>query len=207
MKSELVTPRFSSLAPWAEVVPGVGPMTIDDFSALEEDEWQYELVDGVLVRMPMSGGEASSIAIRLAARLGVYVEDHDLGVVTGADGGYIIDPVSRPNTELGPDVAFVRAARVPAPTSPSYSKAWPLAPDLVVEVVSPSQYGPGLAEKARQYLAAGTRLVWIVWPRYRRIDVWRPGDSNPSATVDDSGMLDGEEVVPGFSYQVERLFA
>lgn len=207
MNSELVSPRSFSPAPWAEVVPGVGLMTIDDFSALEEDEWQYELVDGVLVRMPMSGGEASSIAVRLSARLAVYVEDRDLGVVTGADGGYIIDPASRPNTELGPDVAFVRAARVPARTSPSYSKAWPLASDLVVEVVSPSQYGPGLAEKARQYLAAGTRLVWIVWPRYRRVDVWRPGDSTPSGTVDESGRLDGEEVVPGFSYPVERLFA
>jgi len=53
-------------------------MTTDDMAALPEDGWQYELVEGVLVRMPMSGGEASSRAMRLGARLGVYVEDNDL---------------------------------------------------------------------------------------------------------------------------------
>ena len=77
-----------TLAPWAELVPGRGPMTVDDLLALPQDEWMYELVEGRLVRMPASGGEASHIAIRLAIALGGFVEAHDLGRVTGADGEY-----------------------------------------------------------------------------------------------------------------------
>ena len=176
-------------------------MTVDDYAALPDDGWQYELVDGILVRMPMSGGEASSIAARLLARLGIYVEDHDLGAVTGADGGYIIDPIRRPDTELAPDVAYARAERVPPRSSPDYARAWSLAPDLVVEVASPNQYRPEMAEKARQYLAAGTRLIWVIWPRYRQVDVWHPGDAAvPSRTLMGDDRLDGEDVVPGFSY-------
>lgn len=207
MSTERSSSPFSHVAPWAEVVPGMGPMTVDEYAALPDDGWQYELVDGILVRMPMSGGEASSIAARLLARLGTYVEDHGLGAMTGADGGYIIDPLRRPDTELGPDVAFVRADRVPARSSPDYARAWPLAPDLVVEVASPSQYRPEMAEKARQYLAAGTRLVWLVWPRSRQVDVWRAGDAAvPSRSLTGDDVLDGEDVVPGFSYPIARLF-
>lgn len=62
------------IAPWAEVVPGVGPMTVDDLERLPDDHWQYELVDGALIRMPLSGGEASTIALRLATRLNVFFE-------------------------------------------------------------------------------------------------------------------------------------
>ena len=68
-----------ALAPWAEVVPNQPPLTVDDLAALPDDEgWVYELVDGVLIREPMSGYEASSIGARLLARLTVYVEDHGL---------------------------------------------------------------------------------------------------------------------------------
>jgi len=159
------------LAPWAEVVPDTPRMTTDDLAALPEDGWQYELVEGVLVRMPMSGGEASNIAMRLGARLGVYVEDHDLGQLTGEAGGYRPDPAHPRETELAPDVAFVRADRLPDRASPNYPKAWPIAPDLAVEVASPNQYRPGLGAKARLYLSFGTRLVWVVWPRWQQVDV------------------------------------
>ena len=80
-----------------------------------------------------------------------------------------------------------------------------MAPDLVVEVASPDQSRPELADKVRRYLSAGVRLVWVVWPRYRRVDVWRIGAPAPStlAAGDD---LDGGDVVPGFAYPVARLF-
>jgi Uma2 family endonuclease len=207
MSSERYPVPVGMPAPWAEIVRGVEPMTVAEFAKMPDDEWQYELVDGVLVRMPLSGGEASSIAVRLLSRLAVYVEDHGLGVVTGADGGFVIDPIRRPDTELGPDVAFVQASRVPPRTSPEYARAWPLAPDLAVEVASPSQYRPEMTEKVLQYLAAGTRLVWLVWPRYRQVDVWRSGDTKPSATLQSGEILDGEDVVPGFSYPVAKLFS
>lgn len=195
------------LAPWAEIVPNTPRMTTDDLDALLEDGWQYELVEGVLVRMPLSGGEASSIAMRLGGRLSVYVEDNDLGAITGADGGYRPDPAHPRDTELAPDVAFVRKDRVPDHASPDYPKAWPIAPDLAVEVASPKQYRPGMCAKAKLYLSFGTRLVWVIWPRWQQVDVWWPGDTQPSATLSAGDRLDGLDIVPGFTYPVEKLFA
>jgi len=207
MSTEARTPPSSTLAPWAEVVPGVGLMTVDDLEALPDDEWQYELVEGVLVRMPHSGGEASQIARRLAGRLGDFVDDHALGAVTGADGGYILDPVRPKETELAPDVGFMRAEQVPPRTSAEYAKPWRGAPDLAVEVVSPAQYRPEMASKARLYLSFGTRLVWVVWPRYQQVDIWRPGDDvEPSTARGLDDTLDGEDVVRGFTYPVAKLF-
>jgi Uma2 family endonuclease len=103
------------------------------------------------------------------------------------------------------DVGFVRAERVPPVDAPDYYKAWQLAPDLAVEVVSEHQFAPGMGAKARMYLAFGTRLVWVTWPRYKRVDIWHPGDETPTTYgVEDT--LSGEDVVPGFSYPIARLF-
>ncbi len=196
----------SPVAPWAEVVPNMPPMTVDELHAIPDDGWAYELLNGVLVRMPLSSGGASNVGMRLATRLGVYVEDNDLGIVTGEQGGYRLDPAHPLETEVAPDVAFVRAGRAPVPTSPEfYGRAWLLAPDLAVEVASENQYAPGMGAKAQLYLRFGTRLVWVIWPRYKRVDVWRTGDDTPTPLgVDDT--LDGEDVVPGFTYPIARLF-
>ena len=193
------------VAPWAEIVPNTPPMTVDDYEALPEDGWAYELVDGILVRMPMSSGGASNIGSRLLGRLLVFVEDHDLGAVTGEQGGYRLDPAHRQETEVGPDVAFVRADRVPPRDSPDYFTAWPLAPDLAVEVASQHQFAPGMEAKARFYLTFGTRLVWVIWPRHQRVDVWHPGAEKATA-LRAGDHLSGEDVVPGFTFPVARLF-
>jgi Uma2 family endonuclease len=190
-------------APWAEIVPGVDSMNERDLLALPDDAWRYELVEGVLVRMPPSGRRASRIARRLAARLGDYVDARDLGEVTVPDGGYTLAP----GTDLAPDVGFMRADRLPPLDSPEADKLILGAPDLAVEVASPNQYQPAMRAKARQYLAAGTRLVWVIWPRRERVDVWHPGDTRPSATLARGDTLDGEDVVPGFSYALSDLFA
>lgn len=193
------------LAPWAEIVPHAPPMTVDDLESLPDDGWTYELVEGVLIRMPMSGFEASNIGYRLGGRLSVYVEDHGLGGVTGEQGGYRLDPAHPRTTELAPDVAFVRADRLPPRASSAYSEALQLAPDLAVEVASDYQNQAGLDEKVRRYLSFGTRLVWVIWPRHQKVDVWRAGGEMPTVlTAGDT--LDGEDVVPGFRYAVAQLF-
>ncbi len=195
------------LAPWAEIVPNMAPMTTDELHAIPDDGYGYELVQGVLVRMPLSSFGASSISMRLAIRLGAYIEDNNLGVLTGEQGGYRLDPAHPLTTELAPDVAFVRADRLPLSTSPDYYKRAPqLAPDLAVEVASENQYAPGMGVKAKTYLSFGTRLVWVIWPRYKRVDVWRPGDEAPTP-LGAEDMLDGEDVVPGFTYPIGRLFS
>lgn len=193
------------VAMWGEIVSHTPPMTVDDLHALPDDGWTYELVAGVLVRMPLSSGGASSIGSRLLGHLMIYVEEHGLGAVTGEQGGYRLDPDHPRDTEVAPDVAFVRAERVPDPASPEFYNAWLLAPDLAVEVASKYQFAPGMAAKARLYLSHGTRLVWVIWPHYTRVDVWHPGDESPTVLSGDD-RLSGEDVVPGFTFPVARLF-
>ncbi len=195
-------------APWAEPVPGAPfPMTIAQMQALPDDTWQYELVEGRLVRMPGSGSKASRIALYLGSLLLGYVRPRRLGDVSGADGEYNLTPSgSSTETALIPDVAFVRAGRLPALQSQAANAIPHLAPDLVAEVASPSQYRPEMAAKARRYLDAGVRLVWVIWPDDEQVEVWRPGSDAPVATLTEADHLDGFDVLPGFSHPVADLF-
>ncbi len=197
------------IAPWAEVVPNAPyPMTIAQMQALPDDNWQYELVDGRLVRMPGSGNKASAIAANLIIALGTFVRPRKLGRVTGADGEYDLTPAGAAlETALIPDVAFVRAGRL-QPLDSKEANAIPhLAPDLVAEVASPYQSRPAMADKARRYLAAGVRLAWIVWPDVKQIDVWRPGSDAPVVTLTIVDQLDGLDALPGFTHPVADLFS
>jgi Uma2 family endonuclease len=191
------------LAPWAEFVPHVGLVTIDDLLALPDDDWQYELVEGRLVRMPPSGIRATSIGCILAAALVAFVRPRRLGVVTGEQGGYRLATA----TALTPDVGFMQASRLPPSDSPDFDRIASGAPDLAVEVASPHQYRPGMRRKAQYYLAAGTQLVWIVWPKRQEIDVWEPGNmQQPVRTLRVADSLDGGDVLPGFTCPVAEVF-
>lgn len=193
----------ASIAPWAEVVPGYGPVTVDFLLTLPDDGYQYEVVEGTLVRMAGSGGEASSIAVEVSTALYSYVRPRRLGLVTGADGVYRF-----PGAETGliPDVGFYRAERRAQVTD--RRKPIPFAPDLAVEVASPDQRPDEMAAKARLYLSGGTRLVWVLWPSSQHVDVWRAGRlDGPAVSLNTSDALDGEDVIPGFTYPVADTFA
>lgn len=201
--------KQDTIAPWAEPVPDAPPnLTADDLLAMPDDGYIYELVEGRLVRVPGSGLEASNIALDLASALNVYVKMRKLGRVTGADGEYRLagQPTEPGETALVPDVAYIRAERVPARSSRQYKGAPHLAPDLVVEVASPNQYRPEMAAKARLYLKYGVRLVWVVWPGDQQVDVWLPGSDTPVRTLGEGDMLDGLDVLPGFTHPVAGLF-
>src|SRR5579872_3930188 len=172
-----------TLAPWAEIVPGAPyPMSVDELMALQNDDGTtYELVEGRLVRMPPSGGGASSMGMSIGSALTVYVQSHSLGRVTGADGEFVVNPAGAAPTALAPDVAFVREDRLPARDSAEWDRPWQLAPDLAVEIASPNQYRPEMAAKARLYLSAGVRLVWVIWPKQKQVDVWRLSSDEISA--------------------------
>jgi Uma2 family endonuclease len=127
--------------------------------------------------------------------------------VTGTDGEFnLTQPGESQETALVPDVAFLRADRVPPRNSADYKKAPRLAPDLAVEVASPNQHHPEMAAKARLYLARGVRLVWVVWPADRQVDVWRPGSDEPATTLSIGDALDGLDGLPGFTHPVADLF-
>ena len=160
------------IAPWAEIVPNAPPATVDDLLRLPDDGWQYEVVQGVLVRMAGSGQQATALGAKLLARLFVHVEARGLGVVTGADGVYKF-----PGAETGllPDVGFYHQARQSLIKDPT--KPIPFAPDFAIEVASPSQGGPEMTEKAHTYISNGTGEVWIFWPGSRQVDMWRAGEA------------------------------
>jgi Uma2 family endonuclease len=199
-----------TLAPWAEIVPGIDhPLTDEEILALPDDEWQYEVVAGRLVRMPLTGWEHRDLTVRLFRAVDRHVEDHQLGEVSLPDSGFRLNRPGEENLTLAPDVAFVgndRLRFVPKPGDPERRKFPLVAPDLAVEVASPDQYRPEMAAKALLYLAHDVRLVWIAWGRYRQVDVWHPGIDRPVATLGIGDVLDGEDVLPGFKYPLARLF-
>jgi Uma2 family endonuclease len=196
-------PLPAPFAPWAEIVPGYGPVTVDILLTLADDGYVYEVVEGVLVRMAGSGFNATTIGGNLYFALRSFAQPRRLGVATPTDGVYKF-----PGAETGllPDVGFVQAARVAH--IPDRRKPVPFAPDLAIEVASPDQKPEAMAAKARTYLDGGTRLVWVVRPDQRQIDVWRAGRSvGPVAVLGVDYTLDGEDVVPGFTYPVAAIFA
>ena len=183
-------------------------MTVDDLLTLPDDGWQYEVVEGVLVRVAGSGEEATIIAGLILTALNVFVRPQRLGRVTGADGVYRFRGVE---TGLLPDVGYYGSSFFPQVLNKK--KPVSFAPELAVEVVSPSQDADDMAAKARQYLVHGTRLVWVVWPDARTVDVWRPADvrprwqdMRPSTTFGGADALDGMDVLPGFSHPVADIF-
>ena len=195
------------LAPWAEPVwTAKIPLTSEALLTVPDDGYQYELVEGRLVRMTPSAGGDSARAARLVIALGAYVQQHGLGEITGADGGFLLSVPGSPTTVLAPDIGFVRTGRAPRPGTPEYDRFWEVAPDLAVEVASGQQSRPELAAKARFYLRAGVRMLWLIWPKYRLVEVWRQGSEDPVAELHDTEQLDGLDVVPGFTYPVTNLF-
>lgn len=181
-------------------------MTAEDLARLPDDGWKYELVEGKFVKMPPTGGGHGSIASRLHVGLGAYVEAHNLGECTLSQAGYKLSQPGQRDTVLAPDLAFVQTDRLPQPGTPAWDEFWQLAPDLAVEVVSPSESRPKMQARARQWLAAGVQLVWLIWPKAKQVEVWRPGSDKPVQTLGVHDALDGLDVVPGFTYPIARLF-
>lgn len=176
-------------------------LTLDEFERLPEDEWRTELVRGRVVREPPAGMDHGRLASRIALRVAAYVEGNDLGEVFIAETGFVL--YEDPPTVRAPDVAFVAKARLPAPEDSM--RFGHLAPDLAVEVVSPSNTAAEIIDKAVDYLEAGTRLVWVVEPSRRCITVYRSRDE--IRLLQEGDDLEGHDVLPGFSVPVAEIFA
>ena len=158
----------------------------------------YELVEGRVVKVSPSGTSASRIAARILVKLGSFVLEHNLGDVTGADGGYRLSP----STLRAPDVAFFGTAKLGLLTEPE--KYAPFAPDLAVEVVSPGDSASEVQGKAALYLEAGTAQVWVVYPERRAVVVHYPDWT--SRTLRRQDTLDAGDLLPGFQVAVADLF-
>jgi len=175
-------------------------LTADDLWHMANDGRKYELVRGELLTMAPAGSEHGFIGMRLGIRLGTFVEARQLGYVFNADTGFLIS--RDPDTVRAPDTSFVSQSRVPATGLPK--KFFPGAPDLAVEVISPSDTLEEVEEKVADWLTAGTRLVWVVNPRRKTVTVYRTEDAAQILRATDQ--LDGGDVLPGFRCPVAEVF-
>src|SRR5712692_9286560 len=175
-------------------------MTAEGLFSLPDDGWRYELIRGELRRMPPTGIQHGHIASKLNQCLSTYVETHNLGVVCTAEAGFRL--ARHPDTVRAPDVAFIARERIPAEGVPT--GYWPGAPDLAVEIVSPSDRFDDVIEKVAEYLAAGTRLVWVIQPRTHTVTVYHA--SGEVRLLRGHEELSGEDVIPGFACPVATLF-
>jgi len=159
-----------------------------------------ELIDGVLIEMPPVNAEHGGIAIRLGGRIDAFAFARSLGHVS-TEVGFILR--RSPDTVRAPDVAFVRADRIPSGGVPR--TFWAIAPDLAVEVASPSNTASEIQSKVHEWITAGVRLVWVINPLTRTVSVIRSLLEREELTESDA--LDGGEVLPGFTCPVAELFA
>lgn len=171
--------------------------TAEQLLALDEPGFRHELVRGELRRMTGAGFRHSATAAEIAFVLRRHA-DRSLGRVTGADGGYLL--ARNPDTVRIPDAAFVAASRLATlPTRGHFEGA----PDLAVEVISPNDRYGEVHDKALDWIAAGTRLVWIVDPIRCSVAIYVPDGTIRVVNGDD--VLDGGDVLPGFTARVREL--
>ncbi len=175
-------------------------MTAEELFDLPPDNLRHELVRGELTGMPPTSGEHGVRTFNIAALLGPFIRDQKLGVGLGAETGFLIS--RNPDTVRAPDCAFVHKDRIPLTGIPK--KFWPFAPDLAVEVLSPSDSASEVLEKISEWLAAGTRIVWVVDPEKKLIRIYRPNRQPEALRVNDQ--LLGEDVLPGFQVAVAEIF-
>jgi Uma2 family endonuclease len=175
--------------------------TADQLLHMPDDGYRYELIAGELRKTSPAGWKHGWVAGRLHGWLGRHVEEHNLGAVFEGETGFLL--ASDPDTVRAPDVAFIRRERLPA-EEPAEA-FWPGAPDLAVEVVSPGDTVHEVDDKVRAWLDAGTRMVWVINPKWRSVTVYRSADHVKILTENDQ--LSGEDVVEGFRCVVGKLFA
>ena len=180
--------------------PFPGTATVEDVLRLcdREPKRLCELVDGVLVEKVM-GHQESRLAARLIFLLQCYLEEHDLGILTGADGPHqiLVDQVRFP------DVAFIAYDRIPEGADPKTPVPdW--IPTLAVEVLSESNTKAEMTRKLRDYFEAGVELVWYVDPSDRTVRVYHSPEAVVTLTEADN--LDGEQLLPGFRLSIRDWF-
>jgi len=181
--------------------PWPGSATEQDLlTFVERDKRLVELIDGTLVEKPV-GWLESQIAVRLIMSLGNFVYSRRLGVLTGEAGPL---RMRRGQVRL-PDLCFVSAADLPGGKIPH--EAIPmLRPTLAIEILSKSNTEREMRQKTKEYFESGSKLVWLIDPSSRTIAVYTGPTETPTRTLTEADILDGGDVVPGFSMPVKDLF-
>ena len=177
----------------------VTSLTPKDLEKLQSEypDYRMELVDGNIVVMSPSGYESDEVAVEFAAQLRNWVKPRKLGRITGAGAGFEL-----PNSNVrAPDVSFVLAERLRI--SPrSFAE---LAPDLMVEVKSPSDTLKSLRDKIKDFMAQGTRIGILINPEKHRVEIYRP--DSEVIILGDGDILTVPDLLPGWEVAVSDLWS
>ena len=175
-------------------------LTAEDLLRLSNQGFRGELINGVLRETVPAGKRHARIAGRVITHFNNFVIPRRLGQVGGTDGGVLVR--RNPDSVREPDVYYVSDERLPLDDdSDGYLE---VAPELVVEIISPSDSQSEVDEKTRMWQDLGVLMVVEVYPRTRTIAVHRPGV--PAVTLTGGDMLDGADVLPGFSLPLSEIF-
>lgn len=173
-------------------------MTVEDFEAFaelpENAHKRLEFIEGEIHEVA-SNNRSSGVGMRFGTLVGAHIITHDLGIVTGPDGGYSLG-----QGRYIPDFAFISKAKQNAYSADTWNRT---SPDLVIEVLSPSNTRDEIEKKTNAYLAAGA-TTWIANPISKTIEVHAPGQPRQLLGMDD--ILQGGDVLPGFKIAVREIF-
>lgn len=172
------------------------PITAEEFLYMPESDGA-ELLDGRIVEKCM-GNESAWLGGRILVLISRYIEGKRLGRVFGSEAGLRVWR-DHPNRVRKPDVTFFRSRRRPP-------VGWEeqIVPDLIVEVVSPNDKADDLEEKLAQFREAGIPLIWVVYPGTRSAHILT---QSARIEVRPTGVLDGGDILPGFTLSLAELFA
>jgi Uma2 family endonuclease len=175
--------------------------TEEDLASLPEEGFDHEIVDGELVMSPKNNFIHGRICSRLLIALGNFINEHRLGVILDSSTGFwMFNRNCR-----APDISFVLRERMERlEFKPSSRKFFPGAPDLAVEILSPSNSRSEMDRRLRDFFSSGTQLAWLIDPETNRVEVCR--SLTQRRLIGPGGELDGEELLPGFRYPINDLF-
>jgi Uma2 family endonuclease len=156
----------------------------------------YELIDGQIVEVALSGGTKGIITTRIGNLISAFVFSYDLGEVFLKTGFQLGKDLR------GADAAFVTTERWQTVTEPE--KYVPFAPDLAVEVVSPNDSASDVNNKVDLYFVSGSQLVWVIYPKSRQIIAHYP--DHTARIFNDTELIDGADVLPGLQIAVTKIF-
>lgn len=173
-------------------------LSLEQFEQLPDDGLLHELDEGDLVVMPPPKPRHGTVLLTLGNLLKEFLRKTPAGSVT-TQIGFLLK--QEPATVRAPDVAFLRGTRAQLALSNEYIEG---APDLAVEIVSPSDSASQMMRKVNQYLRSGGHTVWVVYPESRQAHVFEAAGT--SRVLGEDQTLDAPNLLPGFSVPVKNLF-
>jgi Uma2 family endonuclease len=174
-------------------------LTAEEFFLLPDpgDGSQQELVRGAVITMPPPGGLHGVSCSKTDRKLGIFIDSRPGGTLVCNDTGFITE--RDPDSVRGPDISYwtkERLKEVPV----GYIE---MSPDMLVEVLSPSNTSKQIRKELQEYFAKGVRLVWVIAPEDRTLTIYRTPDEG--RLLHEAAIVTGEDVLPGFECRVSDL--